>query len=367
MNVPVVELKSQYTSLRPEVDVAIQQVLDASWYILGEQGRRLEEEFAAYLGMAHAVGVGNGTDAIQLALTALGVQPGDEVITTPTTAAPTAMAIRSAGAIPVFADIDERTVTLDPAAVARHITPRTRAVVPVHLYGHPVDMDPLLALAREHNLKVVEDCAQAHGTRYRGRLVGTMGDAAAFSFYPSKNLGAYGDAGAVVCHDPDLARKLRMLRNYGEEERYHHTIEGINSRLDEIQAAILRVKLPHLDAWNERRRAIAAQYNRGICHKGVILPAEQPWGHHVYHLYVIRTAHRDALRQHLADHGVGTQIHYPIPLHLQKAFAYLGQGPGTCPVSEALAPQLLTLPMYPELTDEQVAYVADCVNDFTAR
>ncbi len=366
MNVPVVELKSQYTNLREEIDAAIRQVLEASWYVLGDQGRQLEEAFAAWLGMPHAVGVGNGTDAIQLALVALGVEPGDEVITTPTTAAPTAMAIRSAGAVPVFADIDARTFALDPAAVERCITPRTRAIVPVHLYGHPADMDPLLALARAHNLKVVEDCAQAHGARCRGRLVGTLGDAAAFSFYPSKNLGAFGDAGAVVCPDPDLARRLRMLRNYGEEERYHHTIEGVNSRLDEIQAAILRAKLPHLDGWNERRRAIAAQYNRRICHKGVILPAEQPWAHHVYHLYVLRTPHRDAFRKHLADRGVGTQIHYPIPLHLQKAFARLGQGPGSCPVAEELAPQLVTLPMYPELTDEQVAYVADCVNDFAA-
>jgi dTDP-4-amino-4,6-dideoxygalactose transaminase len=227
-------------------------------------------------------------------------------------------------------------------------------------------MDPLLALARRRGLRVIEDCAQAHGARYRGQMLGTLGDAAAFSFYPSKNLGAYGDAGAVACADADLARKLRMLRNYGEETRYHHTIEGFNSRLDEMQAAVLRVKLPHLDAWNERRRAIASLYARHIARQTVRLPAEQPWARHIYHLYVIRTPDRDALRQHLALGGVGTQIHYPVPLHLQKAFADLGQGAGACPVAERLAGEILTLPMYPELTDEQAVYVAESVNRFGA-
>jgi dTDP-4-amino-4,6-dideoxygalactose transaminase len=364
VNVPIVELKSQYLAMREEIDGAIRQVLEASWFILGEQGRRFEEEFAAYLGLPHAVGVGSGTEALHLALLALGIGPGDEVITTPLTAAATACAIRFANATPVFADVDARTLTLDPADVERRITPRTRAIVPVHLYGHAVDMDPLLALAARHGLKILEDCAQAHGTRYRGRLVGTIGDAAAFSFYPSKNLGAYGDAGAVACRSAEHAKSVRMLRNYGEEERYYHSIEGFNSRLDEIQAAILRAKLPHLDRWNQRRREIAAQYSRLIHNDAVALPAEAPWSTHIYHLYVVRTADRDALRRHLADGGVGSQIHYPVPLHLQKAFAHLSQGPGSCPVAEEAAGRILSLPLYPELTEEQIAHVAATVSAY---
>lgn len=364
MNVPIVELKSQYLGMREEIDGAIRQVMEASWFILGEQGRRFEEEFAAYLGLPHAVGVGSGTEALHLALLALGVQPGDEVITSPVTAAATACAIRFANAIPVFADVDVRTLTLDPADVERRVTSRTRAIVPVHLYGHAVDMDPLLDLAQRHGLKILEDCAQAHGTRYRGRLVGTLGDAAAFSFYPSKNLGAYGDGGAVTCGTAEIAHQVRMLRNYGEEERYYHSIEGFNSRLDEIQAAILRAKLPHLDAWNARRRAIAAEFGRLIQNEAVTLPSEAEWSTHIYHLYVVRTADRDALRRHLAEGGVGSQIHYPVPLHLQKAFAHLGQGAGSCPVAEEAAGHILSLPLYPELTEDQVAHVAACVNAY---
>jgi dTDP-4-amino-4,6-dideoxygalactose transaminase len=364
VNVPIVELKSQYLAMRDEIDGAIRQVLEASWFILGEQGRRFEAEFAAYLGIPDTVGVGSGTEALHLALLALGIQPGDEVITTPVTAAATACAIRFANATPVFADVEARTLTLDPLDVERRITERTRAIVPVHLYGHAADMDPLMALAERHGLKILEDCAQAHGTRYRGRLVGTLGDAAAFSFYPSKNLGAFGDAGAVACRSADMAKALRMLRNYGEEERYYHTVEGFNSRLDEIQAAILRAKLPHLDRWNERRREIAAQYSRLIRNDAVALPAEAAWSTHIYHLYVVRTADRDALRRHLAEREVGSQIHYPIPLHLQQAFAHLGQGPGSCPVAEEAAGQILSLPLYPELTEAQIAHVAACVNAY---
>jgi dTDP-4-amino-4,6-dideoxygalactose transaminase len=364
VNVPIVELKSQYLGLREEIDGAIRQVLEASWFILGEQGRRFEEEFATYLGVPHSVGVGSGTEALHLALLALGIQPGDEVITTPATAAATACAIRFANATPVFADVDPRTLTLDPAAVERRITPRTRAIVPVHLYGHAVDMDPLLALAQRHGLKLVEDCAQAHGTRYRGRMVGTLGDAAAFSFYPSKNLGAYGDAGAVACRSAEHAKALKMLRNYGEEERYYHSIEGFNSRLDEIQAAILRAKLPHLDRWNQRRREIAARFSRLIRNEAVSLPSEAAWSTHIYHLYVVRTEDRGALRRHLADAGVGSQIHYPVPLHLQKAFAHLGQGPGSCPIAEEAAGKVLSLPLYPELTEDQIAHVVATVNAY---
>jgi dTDP-4-amino-4,6-dideoxygalactose transaminase len=364
VNVPIVELKSQYLDLRAEIDAAIQQVLDASWYVLGEQGRRFEEEFADYLGLPHAVGVGSGTEALHLALLACGIQPGDEVITTPMTAAATACAIRFANATPVFADVDATTLTLDPQDVERRLTSRTRAILPVHLYGHPADLDPLLALAHRHDLRLIEDCAQAHGTRYRGRLVGTFGDAAAFSFYPSKNLGAYGDAGAVVCRDAAMAQQLRMLRNYGEEKRYFHSIEGFNSRLDEIQAAILRAKLPYLNRWNDRRRAIATHYQHRVHHSVVDLPVERPDAGHTYHLYVVRTPHREALREHLALRGIGSQIHYPVPLHRQQAFAHLGQGAGDCPIAEEAAERVLSLPMFPELTDEQVAHVVDGMNSF---
>jgi dTDP-4-amino-4,6-dideoxygalactose transaminase len=364
VTVPIVELKTQYLVHRSEIDAAIRAVLDASWFILGEQGRRFEEEFASALGAPFAVGVGSGTEAIHLSLLALGIKAGDEVITTPVTAAATACAIRFANAMPVFADVDPATLTLDPADVARRITPRTRAIVPVHLYGHPADLNPLIDLARRHGLTLIEDCAQSTGARYHGQATGTFGDAAAFSFYPSKNLGAYGDGGAVLCRDAETVHKLRRLRNYGEEQRYYHSVEGFNSRLDELQAAILRAKLPYLERWNARRREVAERYRELIRHPAVELPAEQPWGEHVYHLYVIQTADRDALRQHLGDRGVGSQIHYPVPLHLQEAFASLGQGPGECPVAERACSRILSLPIYPELTEEQVVYVADAVNSF---
>jgi dTDP-4-amino-4,6-dideoxygalactose transaminase len=368
MRVPAGDLKPQYLKLRTEIDAAIQEVLDSGWYIHGAQLKAFEAEFAAYCGLPHAVGVGSGTDALHLALVALGIGPGDEVITTPTSAAATVCAIQMAGATPVFADIDLGTFTLDPAAAAARITPRTRALLPVHLYGHPASMPALVELARRHRLALVEDCAQAHGARCEGQLVGTFGIAGCYSFYPTKNLGAYGDAGAVVTGDDALAERIRILRNYGErpDQRYHHAIRGFNSRLDEIHAAILRVKLRHLDAGNRRRREIAAGYTATIRHPEVVLPGEQAWAHHVYHLYVIRSRHRDALRAHLASREVGTQIHYPVPLHLQEANAYLGVPAGSCPNAERAARGVLSLPLYPELTDEQWRHVAASVNAFVA-
>jgi dTDP-4-amino-4,6-dideoxygalactose transaminase len=364
MRVPIVELKSQYLAHQQELDGAIREVLEASWFILGKQGEAFEREFAAYCGAAHAVGVGSGTEALHLALLACGAGPGDEVITVPNTAVPTVCAIDFAGATPVFADIEPATFTLDPKELERRLTPRTKAIVPVHLFGHPADLDPILNFAHRHGLRVVDDAAQAHGAQYRGRRVGALADATAWSFYPSKNLGAYGDAGAVTTNDPEIARQLRMLRNYGEERRYLHTIRGFNSRLDEIQAALLRAKLRHLDTWNDRRRAIAARYTEAIRHPNVRLPSEAPWAWHVFHLYVVRTPRRDALREHLTAREIGSQIHYPLPIYRQAAYAHLGVPPGDCPEAERAAGEILSLPLYPELTDEQTDAVVNAVNEF---
>jgi dTDP-4-amino-4,6-dideoxygalactose transaminase len=366
MRVPSGELKSQYLRMKGEIDAAIQEVLDAGWFVLGRQGTAFEAEFAQYFDVPHVVGVGSGTEALHLALLACGVGRGDEVITVPTTAQATVSAIQFAGATPVFADIDPHTFTMDPASAAARVTSRTRLLLPVHLYGHPADVPALAELAGRHGLALIEDCAQSHGARCRGQLTGTFGEAGCFSFYPTKNLGAFGDAGAVITRDAKRAERLRMLRNYGErpDQRYHHAVQGFNSRLDELQAAILRVKLRHLDADNERRREIAAWYAAHLNNSCLVLPAEQPWAHHVYHLYVVRTRHRDALREHLARWEVGTQIHYPVPLHLQEANAYLGVPAGSCPEAESAASELLSLPIYPELTDEQLRHVAAAVNAF---
>lgn len=364
MRVPIVELKSQYRAHRSELDGAIREVLEASWFILGQQGEAFESEFAAYCGASHAAGVGSGTEALHLALLACGVGPGDEVITVPNTAVATVCAIDFAGATPVFADIDPVTFNLGPGELERRLTPRTKAIVPVHLYGQPADMQPIGDFARRHGLRVVDDAAQAHGAEYRGQRIGALADATAWSFYPSKNLGAYGDGGAVTTNDPELAQRVRMLRNYGEERRYYHTLRGFNSRLDEIQAAILRVKLRHLDEWNDRRRTIAARYAAAIHHPEVQLPREAPWARHVFHLFVIRARQRDALRAYLLSREIGTQIHYPLPVYHQEAYAHLGVPAGDCPEAERAAAEVLSLPLYPELTDAQAGAVAEAVNDF---
>jgi len=366
MRVPAGDLKVQTQAIRAEIDAAVREVLDSGWFILGRQLEQFEAEFAAYHGLPHCVGVGSGMEALHLALVALGIGPGDEVITVPTTAAATVCAIQFAGATPVFADIDPGTFTMDPGSAASRITPRTRALLPVHLYGQMADVRALVDLARCHGLALVEDCAQAHGARLNGELAGTVGEIGCFSFYPTKNLGALGDAGALVTRDAALAERLRMLRNYGErpDRRYHHAIPGYNSRLDEIQAAILRVKLRHLDAWNRRRREIAAWYGSHLQNPALTLPSARPGADHVWHLYVPRCRERDALRAHLAELGVGTQIHYPVPLHLQEASAALGLGPGHCPEAERAAAEVLSLPIYPELTEAQLRHVAGAVNAF---
>ncbi|MCC6804435.1 MAG: DegT/DnrJ/EryC1/StrS family aminotransferase [Anaerolineae bacterium] len=346
--------------LSGELHAAVDRVLDSGWYILGPEVEAFEREFAAYHSVGYAVGVANGTDAIELALRAAGVGRGDEVITVAHTAVPTVCAVERAGASPVLVDIDPTTYTIDPAAVEAAITPRTKAILPVHLYGHPADLNALVGIAQRHKLLLVEDCAQAHGARDNGRLVGTFGDLAAFSFYPTKNLGAYGDGGAVITSDPQLAERLKRLRNYGQVRRYHHAERGMNSRLDEMQAALLRVKLQHLDAINDARREIAAAYDRSL--RGVTLPTEQPNARHVYHLYVVRHAQRDPLAEALRARGVETLVHYPIPVHLQAAYADLGYGKGSLPVTEQIAQEILSLPLYYGLTEEQIAVVAEAVD-----
>ena len=367
--IPVFLTKPQYLQLKPEIDAAIQEVLDTSNFVLGKQLQAFEQEFGAYLGVPHVVGVGSGTEAIHLALRALGVGAGDEVLTVSHTAVATTVAISSTGATPVFVDIDPATYTMDVEQLEAKRTVRTRAIVPVHLYGHPAEMGPLLDFARRHNLLVVEDAAQAHGAAYEGRKCGTMGQATAFSFYPTKNLGAYGDGGAVVTEDPEVARRLTMLRNYGWDpdpsHRYYSLLKGVNSRLDEMQAAILRVKLRHLEEGNEQRRRLAGIYDEHLAGlPGVTRPVEAPWGHHVYHLYVIRAEGRDALQRHLRAQQIGAQIHYPEPVHLQQAYADMGYAKGSLPQTERACQEILTLPMYPELPPEDVVRVARAIRAF---
>ncbi len=347
--------------MRAELDAALAGVLDSGWYILGQQGEAFEREFAAWCGAAHGVGVGSGTDALRIALLALGVQPGDEVITVANAGIPPVAAIVAVGARPVFADVTPTTHTLDPDQAATAITARTRALLVVHLYGHPADMDPLLALARQHGLLVLEDCAQAHGARYKGRLVGTLGHAAAFSFYPTKNLGALGDAGLVLTSDAAIAERARLLRNYGWRQQYQSELLATASRLDELQAAVLRAKLPHLECWNRARRERAAWYRELLRGLPLELPGEMPWAEHVYHLYVARTPARDALRAALSRQGVGSGIHYPTPAHLQPPYAPFGRGPGSLPVTEQLAQEIVSLPMFPELERPQIEQVAAAV------
>lgn len=358
------DLQREYSELQPELDAAVQRVLHSGWFILGQELEVFERTFAAYLGVEHCVGCASGTEAIALALMAVGVGPGDEVITVAHTAVPTISAISMVGAQPVFVDIQPETCLMDVDLVDMAITPRTAAILPVHLYGQCVDMDPLLALASRHGIAVIEDCAQAHGARYKGRQAGSMGLMAAFSFYPSKNLGCYGDGGAVTTDDPVLAEKLRMLRNYGQRQRYHHEIVGINCRLDEIQAAILAAKLPHLDSWNQRRRQIAAQYSKGLAALPLGVPVEAQRNQHVYHLYALQVAERERLQAFLAERGIQTLIHYPVPAHRQPAYAHLGYAAGSLPVSERVAGAVLSLPLFPQLSDREVGAIVATIQEF---
>ncbi len=346
---------------RPEVESAIRRVIDRGWFVLGPEVDAFETEFAAACGAAHAVGVNTGTDALMLALRALDIGPGDQVITAPLTAAYTALAIRMAGATPVFADIDPSRCTLAPQAVEAAITTRTRAIMPVHLYGQPADMTALAAVATRHGLAVVEDCAQAHLATCQGRPVGTIGIAGAFSFYPTKNLGALGDGGAIVTNDAAVAARLRRLRNGGQAARYQHVEAGVNSRLDEMQAAILRARLPRLPAWTARRRHLAARYRAALGGTAVTVAPEADPGH-VYHLFTVHTPARDALQAHLAAAGIGTLVHYPIAVHRQSAFADLPAA--QCPDADTVAARVLSLPLHPALTDAHVDEVAAAVGRF---
>jgi len=361
--VKFVDFEAHVAAVRTELDAAIRRVLDSGWFVLGPEGEAFEQELAQHLGGRQAVGVGNGTEAIQLALEALGVGPGDEVVTSPMTAAFTGLAILRCGARPVFADLDPATLNIAPDAARQAITRRTRALVPVHLYGHPADLDPLVELAHRHGIAVVEDACQAHGARYKGRPVGAYAGLGALSFYPTKNLGGLGDGGAVLVNDPQLATRLRQLRNGGQTDRYRHALAGINSRLDELQAAVLRVGLRHLDAWTERRRFLAMLYSRELAGAGVSLLEEQAYATAVYHLFVIRHPRRDQLAEALRRRGVATLIHYPIPLHLQPAFAQLGGRAGDFPIAERAAGEILSLPLYPELSDQQARSVAQAVRE----
>jgi len=365
--VPFGDLSRQYASIRAEIDDAVARTLSSGQFILGTEGAAFESEVAQYAGVADAVGVNSGTDALFLSLLVLGVGRGDEVITVANTAGATACAIRMAGAMPRLVDVDERTLTMDPAQVESAIGTRTKAVIPVHLFGQCADMDPITEVARRRGIAVVEDACQAHGAQDRGRLAGTIGDLGCWSFYPSKNLAAYGDGGMVLCRDAERGQALRRARNYGQTTRYTHASFGVNSRLDEIQAAILRVKLRYLDLWNERRNQIATMYSRRLASADVRVPEVAKDRRHVWHLYVVRSRHRDALRAHLMACGIGTQIHYPIPIHKQEAFADLGMRDGDLPVSERAAQEILSLPIFPELTDDEVGYVADAIRSFSPR
>ncbi len=364
LKVPFGDLRRQYEALQEEIDAAVRRVHERGWFILGVEGEGFEREFAEFVGARRCVGVGSGTEAIHLALRAVGVQPGDEVITAANTCVPTVSGIWMAGATPVLVDIDEQSYTLDPQKLEAAITPKTKALLPVHLYGQAADMDAILEIARPRNIKVIEDAAQAHGATYKHRKLGSLGDAAAFSFYPSKNLGANGDAGAVTTNDDEIAERLMQLRNYGQAERYYHTTKGTNSRLDELQAAILRAKLPHLDEWNARRHEIARIYDEGITHPAIQKPQAMAYGMQNYHLYVIRTARRDDLQNHLAACGITTLIHYPVPIHLQKAYSDLHKQAGDYPIAEICASQILSLPIFPELKSEEAYYLVDCINTF---
>jgi dTDP-4-amino-4,6-dideoxygalactose transaminase len=365
--IPLGDLQREYARLHSEIDAAIERVLRRGWFILGEEGRAFEEEWARYCRVDHAVGVGNGTDAIQIALRAAGIGPGDQVIVPALTATFSALAVSLTGATPVFADIDPVRYTLDPVAFEAAITARTAAVMPVHLYGCPADMGPILEIARRRGLFVLEDAAQAHGASYEGTRVGGLGDAAAFSFYPSKNLGAYGDAGAIITNDGALADKARILRHGGQRRTYEHELLGVNSRMDEIQAAILRAKIPHLDAWNSRRQTLAARYRAGLgSTANVTLPPSPEDVEQVYHLFVVRTPARDPLRDYLAGAGVSTGIHYPRGVHLQQAYAPLGYEPGSCPNAEKATDEVLSLPIFPQLTAREADQVIRLVRFFFA-
>jgi dTDP-4-amino-4,6-dideoxygalactose transaminase len=361
IKVPYLDLKAQYASIKTEIDAAVARVLDSCQFVLGSEVAGFEQEFSTYCGTTECIAVNSGTSALHLALIAAGVGAGDEVITVPFTFVASVAAVLYAGARPVLVDIDPRSFTLDPSAIEAVITPRTKAILPVHLYGQPADMDPIMEVARRHGLLVIEDAAQAHGAKYKGRPVGSIGDMACFSFYPGKNLGAYGEGGAVTTNNAEDARTIRMLRDWGQDRKYHHILRGFNYRMEGFQGAILRVKLRHLEQWTEARRALVHQYDELLADGEVETPTEMPWARHVYHVYTLRSDNRDALQAALTSEGIQTGVHYSVPVHLQPAYADLGYGAGAFPQAEAAAKQVLSLPLYPELSTDSVTEVARIV------
>ena len=366
MNIPCFDLPAQIKSLRPELDAALARTLDSCAFCLGPEVAQFEKAFAAFSGSPHCVGFNSGTSALHVAMRILNIGPGDEVVTTPFTFVATTWAIAYVGAKPVFVDVEPGTMNLDPRLLERALSPRTKAVMPVHLYGHPFDVDPILEVCRRHGIPLVEDAAQAHGARYHGRPVGTFGEMAGYSFYPGKNLGACGEGGALVTSRADLAKRAVALREHGSSVRYYHDEIGYNYRMEGLQGAVLNVKLPHLPAWTQARRRIAHAYHTLLQKTPLVLPIEAPGSESAYHLYVVRHPRRDQLKEFLQARGVGTALHYPLPVHLQKCFADLGHKPGDFPVAERAAKECLSLPMYPELTYAQVEYVAAAIREFNA-
>ncbi len=361
VRIPLLDLKAQYHSIKPEIDAAIAGVLESGHFVLGTDVAAFEEEFAAYCGTTECIALNSGTSALHLALLAAGVGPGDEVITVPFTFIASVAAIGYVGARAVLVDIDPSLFTLDPEGIEKAITPRTKAILPVHLYGQTADMAPIVEVARRHGLVVIEDAAQAHGAKYGGRPAGNLGDIGCFSFYPGKNLGAYGEGGAVTTNNPEYARTIRMLRDWGQDRKYHHILRAFNYRMEALQGAILRVKLGHLEEWTEARRMHAMEYNELLAGWGLEIPKQMGWARHVYHVYTVRTKERDSLQAKLEAKGIQTAVHYPVPAHLQPAFADLGYGVNSFPVAEAASKQVLSLPMYPELSTEAIEEVCRVV------
>ena len=364
MKVPFVDLQSEYQMLKEDIDTAVAGVLNRSDYVLGQAVKDFETAFADYCEASYAIGVDSGYSALELILHAYGIGAGDEVITAASTFIATALAISNTGARPVLVDADPNTYNLDPNLLEAAITPATKAIIAVHLYGQPADMDAINAIARKHGLRVIEDSCQAHGARYKGKRTGSLGDAAAYSFYPSKNLGAYGDGGMIVTNDAEIVEKIKLLRNLGQTVRYHHEIKGFNHRLDTIQAAVLCAKLPHLDNGNASRRETAEQFNQRLASLPLVVPQTADWAEPVYHLYVIQVDDREALQAHLSEAGIATGIHYPIPIHLQPAYAELGYQKGDFPVTEHAAERILSLPMFPGMTQEAIEHTVEAVKSF---
>lgn len=364
MTIPFMDIKRQYLGIEKDIQEALHRVFERSSFILGPEGKKFEEQFAQYIGVPYGVGVNSGTDALHLALLALGIEQGDEVLTVANTAIPTVSAIIVSGAKPVFVDIEKDTYLMDTTQIERKITSKTKAILPVHLYGNCVALDHILEIAKKYNLFIIEDCAQAHGACFKGRKAGSFGDISCFSFYPTKNLGAYGDAGMILTKHVDIAKKLLLLRQYGEEKKYFTITNGFNSRLDELQAAVLLVKLHYLEVWNRRREEIAQKYISGINNSKIILPTIKEGTNSVFHLFVIQTPDRLHFQEYMKNKGVGTAIHYPLPLHLQKAYSSLGYAKGSLPVTEEAMEHIVSIPLFPELTALEIQYIITTINEY---